>query len=373
MSHEIRTPMIGVLGMTDLLRSEPLTPRQRQLADTAHRSGEALLVILNDLLDFSKVEAGQLRLEALPFNPGGVATEVVDLFAEQAGSKGLELSLAIAAGVPDQVIGDPGRVRQIMLNLVGNAVKFTERGGISLSLAADEAADRCVTLRISVRDSGIGLDEEARRRIFLPFDQGETSMSRRYGGTGLGLSIVRELALLMQGDVAVESTPGGGSCFTVTLRLALNPEMTARSAATSAAVPAIYTGASGSRVLLVEDNPTTQELMRILLQMAGVTVTTADDGETALAMLAAETVDLIFMDCQMPQLDGLEATRRLRERGIRTPVVALTAHAYQDDAERCRAAGMDDFLAKPFRQQELWAVLAKWLPPASGAPPVESC
>jgi signal transduction histidine kinase/ActR/RegA family two-component response regulator len=374
MSHEIRTPMIGVLGMTELLRSEVSNDRQRQLADTIYSSGEALLSILNDLLDVAKIEAGKLTLDATPFGPAQCVRQVVALFAEPARRKGVALEFIVEPGLPDQVVGDPGRIRQIVVNLVGNAVKFTGHGRVTVTLAGDPPTEssQC-TFRIIVRDTGIGIAPEAIERIFEAFGQADDSLSRSHGGTGLGLSIVRELAAMMDGEVTVASLPGEGSCFTVTLRLSLAPDSQAvveeparvTPVRRIIADPVSLSGMHGNgHILLAEDNPTTQELLRILLQGASYGLTIVDDGHAAIACTKTATFDLILMDWRMPRLDGLETARRLRQSGVATPIVALTAHARQADIERCLAAGMNDFLGKPFRQKELWTVLERWLPAA---------
>ena len=387
-SHEIRTPMFGVLGLTDLLRSEAQTGRQRELAGMVHASGEALLRILNDLLDISRIEAGKLTLDQAPFDLARELQGVIGLFAEMAGSKGVALSLELAADLPAAVLGDAGRVRQVVLNLVGNAVKFTSHGRVTVTLAVDppEADVTSRWFRITVRDTGIGIPAEALARIFEAFTQADDGLHRSHGGTGLGLAIVRELVGLMGGTVAVESTPGVGSCFTVVLPLqpvtpadeplpvmpvvpvqpVEPPVPDSPPAVQPAALPVPSSPPSGGhrQILLVEDNPTTQTLLRLLLEKAGHDLTIAGSGHEALQLAAARPFDLILMDCQMPGLDGLETTRRLRASGVATPVVALTAHARREDAEGCLAAGMDDFLAKPFRQQELHAMLQRWLPAA---------
>jgi len=376
MSHEIRTPMIGVLGMADLLRHETLTEQQRQMAETVYTSGEALLDILNDLLDIAKIEAGKLILERVPFQLCQSVDNAVSLFAETSRRKGLRLAFESTSELPEMVLGDAGRLRQIILNLVGNAVKFTSHGQVTVSLSADPpdlSGDRL--FRIAVRDTGVGIQAESLARIFEAFDQADGSLSRIHGGTGLGLTIVRELTKLMDGSVAVDSTPGVGSCFTVTLKFPVVPnaampappllKLIHRTEAAPEQTPAAAPEANGrGHILLAEDNPTTQELLGILLRNAGFELTIVDDGHGALKHAAVENFDLIFMDCQMPHLDGLETTRRLRQSGVFTPVVALTAHARTEDENRCLAAGMNDFLGKPFRQQELWSVLNRWLPAA---------
>ncbi len=375
MSHEIRTPMIGILGMAELLRHEPLTARQHQLAETVYSSGEALLKILNDLLDIAKIETGKLALQEAPFNLRETVEQAVTLFSESARSKGLKLEFSAEPAIPALVNGDSLRVRQIVLNLVGNAVKFTDSGQVSVALTAGspvESGERpyCIT----VRDTGIGIAQEMHGRVFESFGQADESLSRSYGGTGLGLTIVRELAAMMNGWVSLESAPGAGSCFAVTLFLQelpaealVAPSAEAVSSPTSAAsaLPLAQVEATGEvkgRILLAEDNPTTQELLAILLRGAGYHLTIVDDGHSALGQAAEASFDLIFMDCQMPHLDGLQTARRLRAAGVATPIVALTAHARREDEERCLAAGMNDFLGKPFRRHELLSVLEKWLP-----------
>jgi len=384
MSHEIRTPMIGILGMAELLRHEPLTPHQHQLAETVYSSGEALLKILNDLLDIVKIESGKLTMLAEPFDLSLAVKEGVTLFAENARSKGLALELSIEPGMPTLVVGDAVRVRQIVLNLVGNALKFTERGKVTVSLASGPPSGQTdLQYGLIVRDTGIGIAPELHGRIFESFGQGDERLNRSHGGTGLGLTIVRELAAMMNGWVSVESTPGAGSTFTVTLAFPAASESTliapveAQELAPVAAVtqPAHAaprqqpTATSGKgRILLAEDNPTTQELLSILLRGAGYHLTVVDDGHSAIQQVEAGTFDLIFMDCQMPYLDGLETSQRLRASGLTTPIVALTAHARREDAERCLAVGMNDFLGKPFRRHELMAILEKWLPQGEEIP-----
>jgi CheY-like chemotaxis protein len=500
--------MIGVLGMADLLRLADIPDRERELADTVYRSGEALLDILNGILDFSKIEAGKLELEELSFNLRETVENALDLLAEIACSKGLELVFLMSPLVPEQVVGDPGRIRQIIINLVGNALKFTDRGEIAVTITASPGgADDMQEFEVAVRDTGVGLAPDACEKIFDAFAQADNSMTRQYGGTGLGLAVVRELAGLMGGSVSVESRLGEGSCFRVALSLptqqeavclaeqftnlgqlgsvlvaiphslcreqvteflsgcgfdvklassewmqtglllpadsemdyrfclidgdqsqtveALLEEHFSPGGTLSSTLPIVlslpehYRGSdtpapltlsgqqqlskplstsrlaemlrgliAGSRsplpaasvghkpettpkvqqysahVLIAEDNPTTQQLLGILLQSAGLQVSFVRTGREAIDFLERVSVDLVFMDCQMPEMDGLDATRMLRSQGTVTPIVALTAYARQEDEGRCFDAGMNDFLSKPFRQKDLWDVLGKWLGPS---------
>ncbi len=376
MSHEIRTPMIGVLGMAELLRSRPLRREDHQMVETIHRSGEALLAIINDILDVSKIESGRLELERQPFDLSRLGREVVELLGANARAKGVGLELAVSDDMPI-VLGDAGRIRQILLNLVSNAVKFTEQGKVSVSLSVtrNDPAGECDVV-IMVRDTGIGISAEARERIFEAFGQADSSTTRRYGGTGLGLAIVRELVRLMDGALDLESAPGQGSVFTICLRLPaagligaplpVLPEESLEATETACGKPgfdivnAPVAATGGKRILIVEDNSTTQELLVILLRQMGCETAIVEDGQAALDFLAEQSVDLILMDCQMPQMDGFEATSTLRARGLTTPIIALTAHAGLEDERRCLEAGMDDFLCKPFRQAELKAMLDKW-------------
>lgn len=381
MSHEIRTPMIGVLGMADLLRQKPLNEEDRQMAATIYRSGEALLTILNDVLDVSKIEAGRLEFEIQPFSLSRLVAEVVDLMRVTAQVKGVGLELEMAGDLPD-VLGDEGRVRQILLNLVGNAIKFTEKGKVSVALSGvQRESDALCECQIVIRDTGIGIAPESRGRIFDAFGQADSGTTRKHGGSGLGLSIVRELVHMMDGSIDLDSTLGVGSVFTVRLPLSVarqdslpsrQPITATQTQALVSPWPSIGQGPDSSRrrrILLVEDNATTQELLTLLLRQMNFELLIANDGREAVDILAAQHVDLVLMDCQMPLMDGFKATGILRTSGLTVPIIALTAHAREEDARRCFEAGMDDFLCKPFRQADLRAVLAKWLAsdtPAAG-------
>ncbi|MCK4510072.1 MAG: response regulator [Desulfuromonadales bacterium] len=390
MSHELRTPMIGVLGMADILRQKDLAEQDHQLVETIYRSGDALLTILNDILDFSKIEAGRLEIDSVPIDLVRITEDVACLMNVNAHAKGIEIVMEASAGLPI-VDGDPSRIRQILVNLIGNAIKFTEAGKITISLlATSRPTEGMSDWLFVVQDTGVGIPPEALSRIFDSFDQGDSSTTRKYGGTGLGLAITKELALLMGGQVTVASQLGEGSTFTVQLPMPLSKQselplfITEQSPLSKpsslpklpTAVPTLLSPKSSApdapladepvasgvrRVLLAEDNPTTQSLISILLQQLGIELMIVDDGQAAIDFLADEKVDLILMDCQMPKLDGFEATAQLRAQGLSTPIVALTAYARAEDEEQCLAAGMNDFLSKPFRQSELKDVLVRWL------------
>jgi len=377
MSHEIRTPMNGVLGMMDVLEHQGLNQGQRRSVATMRDSAQSLLRIIDDVLDFSKIEAGRLELEATTFSLSGLIDGVVSTFHAQAAAKRLTLAAEIDSGSDDVLVGDPTRVRQILFNLLGNALKFTERGGIRVHAATAPLGDGRTHVALGVRDTGIGLDEEQRSRLFRPFAQADSSTTRRFGGTGLGLSIVRRLAELMEGSVAVESTPGVGSEFTVTLTLATAPAdsplktLLRPAAAGAAAAPA--RGGAGPRVLVVDDHPVNREVLVRQLGLIGIDCDTAEDGVEALAAWAPGRYAAVLADVHMPRMDGHELTRRIRaaekEAGgrTRTPVVAVTANALKGEEDRALAAGMDGYIAKPVNIDRLRATLERWLPLHGGA------
>ena len=512
MSHEIRTPMNGVLGMTELLVNTPLTERQRHMVTTVHRSGTALLEIINDILDFSKIEAGKLALEQLTFGLRQTIEEAVELFAEPAGTKGLELTCFVSPDAPDTVIGDPVRLRQVLLNLLGNAVKFTEQGEVSLWVHCLSADAERVTLKCEVKDTGIGISQETQQQLFAAFSQADGSTTRRFGGTGLGLAIVKQLVRLMDGEVGIHSVPGHGSTFWFTVQLGYDPTiqsvqptspqslagmkvlivddnatnrfilesqlhswkaetLSADSALTALeqlrqaalkgtpvkiaildihmpdidgvmlsrmikADPALrhiallalssidqeslmddsasshffawlrkpvrqamlreclvrhrYSVADPTpaqvcpeptpttlhgRILLTEDNPVNREVAMAMLELLGYDVAVAENGQQALEAVATHPYDLVLMDCQMPVLDGFAATAAIRRQeasrgtGRHVPIIALTANAMDGDREKCLAAGMDDYLSKPFTQSQLVAILHRWLPAVDSAHP----
>jgi PAS domain S-box-containing protein len=370
MSHEIRTPMNGVLGMMDVLEHQGLDGSQRRSVATMRDSAQSLLRIIDDVLDFSKIEAGRLDLEATAFSLSGLIDGVLSTFHTQATGKRLGLDADIDSGSDDVLVGDPTRVRQILFNLLGNALKFTERGGIHVHAGTVPLGGGRTRVTLAVRDTGIGLDAEQRARLFRPFAQADSSTTRRFGGTGLGLSIVRRLAELMDGTVAVDSTPGVGSEFTVTLTLQTAPadsplKTLLRPAAPGADMAPARAGA-GPRVLVVDDHPVNREVLVRQLDLIGIDCDTAEDGIEALAAWAPGRYAAVLADVHMPRMDGHELTRRIREAEAggrtRTPVVAVTANALKGEEERCIAAGMDAYIAKPVNIERLRATLERWLP-----------
>jgi signal transduction histidine kinase/DNA-binding NarL/FixJ family response regulator len=362
MSHEIRTPMNGVVGTAELLAREPLTERQRRMVGTVRSSAAALMRIIDDVLDFSKIEAGRMELEEAPFSLRALIATAAEALSAQVDRKGLALTIDVDPDTPDALLADATRLRQILLNLIGNAAKFTEVGSIAVRARALVMDDTSVTLALSVIDSGIGMTAEQQARLFKPFSQADSSTTRRYGGTGLGLSIVRRLAELMGGTVAVESAPGRGSTFTVTIKARRgNDFASAEEEAQMLTLPA-----KGLRVLAVDDSEINLEVLVGQFEILGLPLDTAANGIEALTLWRDRAHALVLTDIHMPDMDGFELTRQIRaEEAIlpgppRTPIVALTANALKGEADRCLAAGMDDYLTKPLTLERLREAVARW-------------
>ncbi len=351
MSHEIRTPINGIVGMLTLLQGTSLTEEQAEYLRLARSSSDLLLGVVNDVLDFSKIEVGKMSIEQAPFNIREVLSNTRSIFEQVAQQKGLFLGYELAEDVSEFVIGDSLRLRQVVTNLLSNSMKFTEIGSVTLSVFLTTEG-----LRFEVKDTGIGMTEEVRVKLFQSFSQADASTSRKFGGTGLGLTISRELVHLMEGEIGVNSELGKGTCFWFYLsyKPAIAPKETG-------IMPSIVSF-SGKHILLVEDNLVNQKVATKLIEKFGIRVTVAENGQKALDLLGEHQVDLVFMDCQMPIMDGYTATRVLRQQEFKTPIVAMTANASAQDRAECISCGMNDFIAKPYQLHELSVILQRWLP-----------
>lgn len=371
MSHEIRTPMNGIIGVTELLSLSPLSAEQNEYVRIVHDSGRSLLRVLNDILDYSKIEAGKLELECVDFDVRAQLGSIVSLLGPQFATKRVMLASEIAPDVPLALRGDPGRIRQVLMNLMGNALKFTPPGGeVRVIVARVPQAGKAVPIRFTIVDTGPGITAEGRARLFQPFSQVDESTTRKHGGTGLGLSICKQLVDMMGGSIGVESPGSGGSAFWFTVPFEdVVPRQFVQSAAAGSSESVAAQTSRSERILLAEDNEVNALLAMRQFKRLGFTISVVTNGRLALDAVASEQFDVVFMDCHMPEMDGLDATRRIRTLADssrrRVPIIALTADAQAEDKASCLAAGMDDYISKPASLADLQRAIARWIPAAA--------
>lgn len=369
MSHELRTPMNGIIGLSDILSKAGLKPEHQELIEAVNTCAHDLLTLLNDILDFSKIEAGELTLESIPFDLRKMVRQIETLQKPYAADKGLEIKSAVDDAVPPYLLGDPSRLQQIINNLLGNALKFTAEGSVTLSVSGEPDGKGYFVTRISVRDTGIGIPQDKQEKLFQKFQQADASTSRKYGGTGLGLAISKNLAELMGGSISLESVEGQGSTFTVTIpALIAEPGVIQEDEGEHETEPVRINKAA--KIMVVDDHPINLLFIRKALNRLGFeNFVEASSGKQAVELLKQDRYDLILMDCQMPEMDGYEASRQMRQmesEGNRPVIIAITANAMKGEAEKCAAAGMDDYLSKPVDKDKLNLLLQRYLPGGEG-------